>query len=173
MKKLLLLLSFYALIHLGAVAQLQEEINNFIGYNSDKIIQLVDAIPEDKLSWMPDEGVRSFSEVFAHIAAANYMFMSSLGGTIPTGVNPQTLEKDLKTRVDIKLALQTSFGLLAKSINNVADEDLAVNVTMPWGTEMSRIGVLLLAQGHSNEHLGQLIAYARTNKITPPWSGGE
>src|SRR5262249_50271798 len=30
-------------------------------------------------------------------------------------------------------------------------------------------GVLLRALAHANEHLGQMIAYARVNGVTPPW----
>lgn len=31
-------------------------------------------------------------------------------------------------------------------------------------------GVLLRALAHANEHLGQMIAYARVNGVAPPWS---
>ena len=31
-------------------------------------------------------------------------------------------------------------------------------------------GILLRALAHANEHLGQMIAYARMNGIVPPWS---
>ena len=30
--------------------------------------------------------------------------------------------------------------------------------------------LLLILLSHSHEHLGQLIAYARSNDVTPPWS---
>ena len=37
-----------------------------------KIVDLAGAVPADKYTWRPAEGVRSVSEVFLHIAAANY-----------------------------------------------------------------------------------------------------
>jgi hypothetical protein len=36
--------------------------------------------------------------------------------------------------------------------------------------EMTERAALIGLIGHLNEHLGQSIAYARTNKIVPPWS---
>jgi hypothetical protein len=38
----------------------------------DKFLQLAEAIPEDRYDWRPMEGVRSFREVFIHIAADNW-----------------------------------------------------------------------------------------------------
>ena len=35
---------------------------------------------------------------------------------------------------------------------------------------LEECGVYLLAVVHEHEHLGQLIAYARTNGVVPPWS---
>ena len=31
-------------------------------------------------------------------------------------------------------------------------------------------GVWIVTATHLHEHLGQLIAYARSNNVTPPWS---
>jgi hypothetical protein len=38
------------------------------------------------------------------------------------------------------------------------------------GRDMSIIDGMLFLGGDLHEHLGQLIAYARMNKIVPPWS---
>jgi hypothetical protein len=38
---------------------------------------------------------------------------------------------------------------------------------------MSKRGAMLLLTSHSHEHLGQSIAYARANNITPPWTARE
>ena len=42
-----------------------------------------------------------------------------------------------------------------------------------FGNQMSARSVLIVLAGHVNEHLGQEVAYARSNKITPPWSKDE
>ena len=38
----------------------------------DKFVQLAEAIPEERYDWRPMDGVRSFREVFVHIAADNW-----------------------------------------------------------------------------------------------------
>jgi hypothetical protein len=43
-------------------------------------------------------------------------------------------------------------------------------VEFPFPGEFTSMSAILISLGHTNEHLGQLIAYARMNGITPPWS---
>src|SRR5260370_34248696 len=40
-----------------------------------KVIALAKAVPEEKYAWRPAPGVRSFGEVFVHIASANQLLM--------------------------------------------------------------------------------------------------
>ena len=39
-----------------------------------------------------------------------------------------------------------------------------------FGQERTTPDLILFVAGDMHEHLGQLIAYARTNEIVPPWS---
>ena len=52
------------------------DVNNDISESQEKIISLAEAIPADKYSWRPEEGVRSVSEVLMHIAGSNYFLIS-------------------------------------------------------------------------------------------------
>jgi uncharacterized damage-inducible protein DinB len=68
---------------------------------------------------------------------------------------------------------------LKKSIDNVkatasgvSDADLDKTVKA-FGREMTQRRVLMIVQTHLHEHLGQSIAYARMNGITPPWTAAE
>jgi uncharacterized damage-inducible protein DinB len=49
------------------------------------------------------------------------------------------------------------------------DADLDRKVEM-FGKETTVRGVLMVLANHIHEHLGQSIAYARANKVVPPWS---
>ena len=155
--------------------QLQKETSNFLTYVSDQTAQLAEAIPAEKYDWRPGEGVRSFAETFAHIISSNYFFASKLGAKIPEGVNMQTLEKDLKTKEEITVALKNSFDLAKEAVANAKDESLSTKVEYPFPGEFTNMSSVLIVLSHANEHLGQLIAYSRMNGITPPWSmgGGE
>ena len=39
-----------------------------------------------------------------------------------------------------------------------------------FGQKNTGRGMWIMAATHLHEHLGQLIAYARANNVTPPWS---
>jgi len=56
-----------------------------------------------------------------------------------------------------------------QGVTNLSDADLAKPVKL-FGRETTYEGVLFLMANHMHEHLGQSIAYARTNGVTPPWS---
>ena len=65
--------------------------------------------------------------------------------------------------------LTTAFEHVAAAIEGLTDEQLMTPVNV-FGRETTWMGAVLLIQTHSHEHLGQAIAYARTNGVVPPWS---
>ena len=67
--------------------------------------------------------------------------------------------------------LPTMLGA-STAIGNVAESDLDTQVDF-FGQKMSKRQLMLIIASHSHEHLGQLIAYARVNGITPPWTARE
>lgn len=150
--------------------QLQKESSGNIAYAGSQVMQLAQAIPADKYSWTPQPGVRTVAEVCAHLISANYFFASKLGATIPADVKIETLEKDLKTKDAIAVELKRSFELLTATVLNTKNDMLAKKLEFPFPGEYTGMSAILISVGHSNEHLGQLIAYARMNGITPPWN---
>ena len=135
-----------------------------------RLASLAEAVPEEKYSWGPAEGVRSVSEVYAHAGGANYFLLSYLGGKMPEGFNPD--EKAVTKKSDIIKMLKDSFEYARNFVSNMKEEDLDKEVELPFGKFTQR-GVLFILITHGHEHLGQSIAYARMNGITPPWSQGE
>lgn len=171
MKKLLTIAALFLSIQAFCQGQFQRETAGSLSYISGHVMQLAQAIPADKYSWSPQPGVRSIAQVCAHIISANYFFASRLGGKIPEDVNMETLEMDLKTKEAIASELKRSYEIIIAAIKNTPDASLASKVEFPFPGEFTSMSAILIALGHSNEHLGQLIAYARTNKVAPPWSG--
>jgi len=153
--------------------QFQKETAGSLGYVSGHVMQLAQAIPGDKYTWSPQTGVRSVAQVCAHIISANYFFASKLGAKIPEGVKMETLETDLKTKDAIAAELKRSYEVVIGAVKNTPDASLANKVEFPFPGDYTSMSAILIVLAHSNEHLGQLIAYARMNKITPPWSEGK
>jgi len=65
--------------------------------------------------------------------------------------------------------LEKSFAFLKSSMNSTTDAQLGTVIDV-FGDKGTVRGLWISATTHLHEHLGQLIAYARSNKVTPPWS---
>jgi uncharacterized damage-inducible protein DinB len=147
--------------------------NDFAGtiqHNISQIKSLAEAIPEDIYNWTPEEGVRSVQEVVLHVASANYFFGQMIGAKPPEGIDPGKLGETVKGKANILDALQKSAAYIVNAGKAISDESLEDKVEFFDGNKYSKRMVMLIALDHVGEHKGQLIAYARTNHITPPWS---
>jgi len=135
----------------------------------DKLLRLAEAIPADKYTWRPAADVRSFAEVFLHIAAANYNLPKLFGTPPPAGFDFRGLEKSTTDKAKIVATLKESFTHSKKAIMSVPDADLEKSFDWFGGKNTER-GALLFMTRHTAEHLGQAIAYARMIGIVPPWT---
>lgn len=174
MKKLLLSIVF--LLPFALVAQegasFQDEYSGMIQFNSGRVVSLAEAIPADKYSWSPSEGVRSVSGVIAHVTSANYFF-SMMIGFPAEGVNPQSFEQTEMSKEEAIASLNASYEHLAMAGKSISDESLGEMVDFPNGQKFSKRTVMFIVMSHVAEHMGQMVAYARSNDITPPWSAAQ
>jgi len=132
-----------------------------------KITDLATAVPAEKYGWRPADGVRSVSEVYTHIAGANY-FLATFLGVQPPATMPKDIEK-ITDKQKVLAELQKSFDRLRAVAKNMTQADLEKPVTM-FGNATTQRGVYVTMLNHLHEHLGQSIAYARINGVVPPWS---
>lgn len=140
-----------------------------VSYFEQRFTRLAEAIPADKYSWRPGEGVRSIGEVYAHVAAGNYFYAKLLGTPFPAGVDPKAVSA-LTDKLKIVQALKDSYAHLRGAVASIKDSDLESSVKLPGGRESTVRGAFMYIAGHTGEHLGQSIAYARQNGIVPPWT---
>lgn len=173
MKHVITIFALLFSVHCVAQGQFQKESVGSLTFVSGHVMKLAEAIPADKYSYTPQQGVRTVAGVCAHIVSANYFFASKLGAKIPADVKMETIETDLKTKDVLEKELKRSYDIVIEAIKNTPDANLPAKVEFPFPGEYTQMTTILIALGHSNEHLGQLIAYARMNKITPPWSEGK
>jgi len=133
-----------------------------------EILGLAEAVPAEKYSWRPGEGVRSISEVFMHLAGANYLLPSFAGVKVPEGIS-RDMEKTVTQKAAVIDAIKKSFAHLRAAIEATPDADLDKPVKF-FGMDSTVRGLYLVTANHEHEHLGQSIAYARMNGIVPPWT---
>ena len=136
-----------------------------------RIISLAEAIPEDKYSWRPTEGVRSTGEQIVHVITASYGIPSMMGAEMPSNINWE-LEKTLTKKDEILKTLKESFESVKKFLKSYDTANYEEIVKAPFG-ELTQRNMILIINNHYHEHLGQLIVYARSNGVVPPWSEKE
>lgn len=137
---------------------------------SQQLIALAEATPADKFSWRPAPGVRSTSEVYMHIAIANFYLLGITGPKMPADIKEDT-EKTVTAKADVITWLKRSLDAVKEAHLAAKPKDLERKVHVA-DREASVDGMYLRIIVHANEHMGQLIAYARMTGVAPPWSKG-
>jgi uncharacterized damage-inducible protein DinB len=140
-----------------------------VAYYEDRYTRLAQTVPADKYNWRPADGVRSIGEVYAHIVAANYGIARALGTQPPASVDFKAIAATAVDKVKIVQELNESFAHFRKAILALSDADTDKAQKM-FGRDTTQRGAFIMITGHMGEHLGQSIAYARTNGIVPPWT---
>ena len=146
------------------------EFLNELGYEEDHFLRLAQAMPADKYTWRPAEGVRSVSEVYMHVAAANFNLPRVFGVASPAGFKVQGFDKSTTDKIRVIETLRQSFAHMRDAAINMSDADLEKQVDWLEGKKNTYRGVMVFILRHAGEHLGQSIAYARMNGIVPPWT---
>ena len=144
----------------------QAALSKEAGTLSDKFAGLA-RVMAGKYNWKPAEGVRSVGDVFNLIVTENGLLVGTLtgagggrgGGSGAPIIEPATLQE----------ALRTSYVNLQKVIEGLSDADLKAPVKL-FGKDMTKEEAVRYLFADQHEHLGQSIAYARTNGVVPPWS---
>jgi uncharacterized damage-inducible protein DinB len=138
-----------------------------------KIVALAKAIPADKYSWRPGAGVRSVSEVLMHVVGEWYFWApNSMAGKPPADFgDPKTklpgIEKGVTAKDAVIAELEKSWSYCVGQLR-AADASTLTGNYKPWGTTVDAAAFGM--SGDLHEHLGQLIAYARSVGVKPPWS---
>jgi uncharacterized damage-inducible protein DinB len=158
-------------------ATLMADLMKDVGEVEQKLVDLAKTIPADKYSYRPAAGVRSVGEVVMHVASDNYFMPAAAGTAAPastgiTGDNYETVVAFEKRAVSADSAvkeLQASFAFMKQAMQAATPESMTGKKSI-FGAEFTGQQVWIMATTHLHEHLGQMIAYARANNITPPWS---
>jgi uncharacterized damage-inducible protein DinB len=145
-------------------AGIQTAFGKDAGTLSDKFSGLA-RVMSGKYDWKPGQGVRSVGDVFNLIVEENGLLADALMGKANTGAEPAPITDPGK----MQDALKASYANLQKAITGLLDKDLQTHVKL-FGRDMTKQGAVMLILEDQHEHLGQSIAYARSNGVVPPWS---
>ena len=135
---------------------------------SRQLIELAEATPAEKYSWRPAPGVRSTSEVYMHIAITNFFLLQVTGSKVPADLNIN-MEKTVTSKPEVIAWLNKSLETVKMAHLAETPEDLKRAVKI-HKIDATVDGMYLRIIVHANEHMGQLVAYARMTGVVPPWS---
>ena len=135
---------------------------------SRQLVELAEATPADKFAWRPAPGVRSTSEVYMHIVIANFGLLAFTGPKVPSDLKPE-LEKTVTAKADVISWLKRSLDAVKQAHLAETPADFQRKLKV-YGRDSSVDGMYLRIIVHANEHMGQLVAYARMTGVVPPWS---
>jgi uncharacterized damage-inducible protein DinB len=145
----------------GMVETLRQNLN----YAKDMITKSAEQMPEADYAFKPTPEVRSFGQIIAHVADANYFFCSTvLGEASPS----PSVEKTKTSKADLAAALKASYEYCNRAFA-LPDADTGTKVKF-FGQERTRLGVLLLDVTHNWEHYGNIVTYLRLKGQVPPSS---
>ncbi len=154
------------------MAEMHRDVNTL----QKKLIDLAKAMPEASYGWKPGDGVRTTGEVLLHVAADNYLIPIAMGAPAPaaTGITSDfataaAFEKKAMTKDQIIAELEASFTHLHKAMSLTTSANANETIKF-FGQDWTRARSMVLTVTHLHEHLGQMIAYARSNGVKPPWS---
>ena len=149
----------------------QAETVGVLSHVQDQMLQLEKAMPANKFNWRPGKGVRSVAEVYLHAAQSGYFFGKMFGWEIPADIASQmkTYEKSTTDKAKIEKMLTDSFAWFNAQLKAMPDAELTKTIDF-FGRPLTKRAIAIIAVSHYSEHLGQSIAYARSNGVVPPWS---
>lgn len=138
-----------------------------------KFVALARAFGSDQMNWRPMEGVRSVHEVVALMVAEVHLFPTIWGAAPPeaseSGWEPEMARTTALPPDAAIEQMEAGFDHMIASVESLDAASRAA--TVDWfGTPMQAEAALSAALFDMHEHLGQLIAYARMNRVVPPWS---
>ncbi len=174
MKKLMIAVAFLCVVAVPRLSAQDPLDGLWQGYDgewrhvSKQLVALAEAIPADKYAWRPAPGVRSTSEVFMHIVMANFYLLSVTGPKMPPDLK-MNAEKIVISKPEVIAWLKRSLDAIKQAHLAADPKDMSRKVKIN-GRDATVDGMYLRIIVHNNEHMGQLIAYARINGVVPPWS---
>jgi len=164
MKKVLLIL---IVISSNALAAQDTPISAFLEKwenSKNYLLEMAEAMPEDKYNYKPTERQKTFQEQLLHIKGN----IDWLSGT-HFSESYQKDEKNYSSKAEVITAVRASFEAAAEKVKMANPEDLKTIVDFFAGPK-TKLQILNLLQDHVTHHRGQLIVYLNLNDIKPPYN---
>ncbi len=129
------------------------------------LLEIAEAMPEDKYSYKPTERQMEFKEQLMHIRA-NMLWLSTTY-FLEQKFDKKGIEVETIGKAEVIKLLTESFDSVSRIIKNTKPEDLSTEVEFFAGPK-TKLQILNLLQDHVTHHRGQILVYLNLNEIKPP-----
>lgn len=146
--------------HTDPVTSITKLQDTFMGW----VAAAADQVPESDYSFKPTPEVRSFGQLFGHVANANFMFCSGARGE----ENPSKADLEKAGKAEIVAGLKAAMAYCtqvaewAKAHHHEARTFFGQSGDVTW--------VMAFNIAHNAEHYGNLVTYMRLKGMVPPSS---
>ena len=135
------------------------------GALSGFVVRSAEKVPEGLYNFRPTAEVRTFSELFGHVADAMFSMCATAAGTKP----PRTGVEKMTGKPVLVAALKEGVAYCNTVYDGMTDQKGLETVPFYFGPT-PRLSVMYFVVTHTYEHYGNLVTYMRLNKIVPPSS---
>ena len=150
------------------------ELGARLGSAEREVLQVGEAMPEDKYGFAPKagqfEGVRTFAQQLKHIGAFGYVLCSGIRQeNPPVDVNGDAGPDSVKSKADILTFVRESFAYCRQALDTITPANALEPLSGP-ARGQTRLGLATFAAAHPLDHYGQIVVYLRMNGKIPPAS---
>ncbi len=168
MKKYILLIAVFTITIAKAqkdtpIAAFLEKWENSKNY----LVEMAEAMPEDKYDFKPTERQKTFREQLLHIKGN----MDWLSTTYFAKDKKDAAKQTYATKAEVIKAIKEAFDNTAAIIKTATPEELKEVVEFFAGPK-TKLQILNLLQDHVTHHRGQVIVYLNLNDVKPPRYSG-
>lgn len=141
-----------------------------------EVLQVGDAMPEDRYSFAPTngefKGVRTFAQQLKHIGAYNYILCSGIKQEKPPiDPNGDAGPDNVTKKADILKYVRDSFAYCRQAFGTIDEKNALEPITGGGGGQRTtRLSLATFAASHPFDHYGQMVVYLRMNGRIPPAS---
>jgi uncharacterized damage-inducible protein DinB len=140
------------------------------------ILRSAEKMPDSDYAFRPTLEVKSFGQLVAHVADAQYLFCSSArnepnpnGTNLGPGDPSDAIEKNKTTKPELVAALKEAFAYCDPVFETLDDAKWKDKVKV-LGNDRTKATPLMLTIVHLWEHYGNMVTYLRLKGIVPPSS---
>jgi uncharacterized damage-inducible protein DinB len=129
------------------------------------IIDVAEAMPEERYDFKPTPEVQTFGDQLVHVAGVVQRFIDTAKGTKSEAGQPHKT----MTKAEVVALLKETLQAGKENFVSLTDAQLLEPVKFPFGDRMvTRYGFWVGPIYQVANHYGQLVVYLRLNNIVPP-----